>query len=788
MKKKFLLKSVMIMYLHGTLCLFTLCSQAQDVIMELNYTPTSSSIRAKPIMNTKAYTKVSESTHQTVYSRNNHSLNTRNSATDADSATLTIIFEYNPDLYSPSAVVVIDENGYDNTQYWEGENPVTLFVPVGNYDIVTESWVTDTINHAMNGLAYVIKELIDIESDTTIIIHVSDARNHIAAELYNEAGELLEPGIISGDFTQVIGGSATVLATNHILFTPSDYIVSSFTGNWGFKFDDHSQPNEFYINNVSERYTVLLERIGLSYSGAFYFTKYTSTNISGSLTLQNNPDDYILHQEKFQVSPVGESTANHYKAFQICDSWKGRGTGNGWSGYDKSDTIDPAEGIELFIDNPLSGNPIPEGYDLLINPCFVDQFEIVTDPEMGDYEVATTINGTAILKGDDGHVIYAANGLPHAGNFSFNMSDVGEIMYLPFHPKFSYSSGDNTNIVQGNNTPVASVIAQNYYADWLPGKYSYLLPQYIGRYGETRSRNDSTTVEMNYNNQNIFSGRYSDFESFMFQWVQQLNPAGLLDVTFTNLNSRVDSIPGKNITRVVYDWTKEDWTAPTVQMLQFRDASGNITDRFTSGTEGTLRLAAGDFEYINRPYNFKYTEGNTVELLYSKHDQNEWTAIELIKYPEAFFMPGYGDYYEASLASVQTEGNNVWYDVKIVCTDVAGNSQTQTISPAFLITNTLGIKENPNSANHCNLGIYPNPISDNSMVNFSLAERSAVKLSVYNLDGQLISQLLHKVMDKGVYRSHWETSDHVGNALKPGIYLLTLQTGSDVETIKVVVE
>ena len=130
----------------------------------------------------------------------------------------------------------------------------------------------------------------------------------------------------------------------------------------------------------------------------------------------------------------------------------------------------------------------------------------------------------------------------------------------------------------------------------------------------------------------------------------------------------------------------------------------------------------------------------------------------------------------------------MWYDVKIVCTDVAGNSQTQTISPAFLITNTLGIKENPNSANHCNLGIYPNPISDNSMVNFSLAERSAVKLSVYNLDGQLISQLLHKVMDKGVYRSHWETSDHVGNALKPGIYLLTLQTGSDVETIKVVVE
>ena len=53
--------------------------------------------------------------------------------------------------------------------------------------------------------------------------------------------------------------------------------------------------------------------------------------------------------------------------------------------------------------------------------------------------------------------------------------------------------------------------------------------------------------------------------------------------------------------------------------------------------------------------------------------------------PDLFFMPGFGYFYRGSLADVEANSANGWYDLRITVSDAAGNYLTQTLSPAFAI-------------------------------------------------------------------------------------------------------
>ena len=48
-------------------------------------------------------------------------------------------------------------------------------------------------------------------------------------------------------------------------------------------------------------------------------------------------------------------------------------------------------------------------------------------------------------------------------------------------------------------------------------------------------------------------------------------------------------------------------------------------------------------------------------------------------------LPFYGHYFEGSLVEEKSSSSNGWYDIRITLTDESGNSQTQTISPAFRV-------------------------------------------------------------------------------------------------------
>lgn len=74
----------------------------------------------------------------------------------------------------------------------------------------------------------------------------------------------------------------------------------------------------------------------------------------------------------------------------------------------------------------------------------------------------------------------------------------------------------------------------------------------------------------------------------------------------------------------------------------------------------------------------------------SPYALNDFEEIDMKENPEKM-VPGYGYFWEGSLARVDRKSENGWFDLRVTLTDQAGNSQSQVISPAFHVDNMTGV-------------------------------------------------------------------------------------------------
>jgi hypothetical protein len=78
-------------------------------------------------------------------------------------------------------------------------------------------------------------------------------------------------------------------------------------------------------------------------------------------------------------------------------------------------------------------------------------------------------------------------------------------------------------------------------------------------------------------------------------------------------------------------------------------------------------------------------------------------------------------------------------------------------------------------------GNYPNPFNPDTRIDFSLAERSPVSLTVYNLRGQAVRRLLkHQVLDAGTHQILWNGRDDEMRPLSSGVYLYRFEAGKTI--------
>ncbi|HLW33166.1 MAG TPA: T9SS type A sorting domain-containing protein [Aequorivita sp.] len=739
-------------HLFGILIFFSLLGgfslSAQQLLTEHISGTSDKSLNYQPHFDETSYTAVLDENGRKVFLKN-QTASQNTPGQNATNGTLSIDLVFDASQFYVSSVLIFNESGYMRNANWNGTNPIVVNLPDGTYDIMTEF---QPLNSDMSHI--VIKEQQNVQGNTTVQLNKTDAVNYVDITTYDENGEILEPEAGAGGY---------IFFDRYLYFTPTNLVT---IGDNYFETDPFGGADatwNFYINNVSNRYSIIQTLMGAGYEQGLYFKKYeTLSGIQGPVSIENDEKDWSYHTELFQPTQLADS--------EIAPAYFAASTFNGnlligWL-YSAGGQISPGDApFRAFLSNPLDGDPV----DFFVIPGIIDRF-VINDPTTGGVSYFT--KGNPVFSADNGQVQYGSGDLsfnshqsmldfiPFLGDDYYVMEN-NEIKLLPLHPRFTFDNTTTQSVVFGDNVPITV-------SDFKVNPNEFKIAN-KGRYGETRESDYlATQIEVKQNGSVIFSGTYEDFKDF------NLPSNGQFEIVMINDNTLVDGLEGKNTTTITYN-ADEDDAPPTLQHLQFRDADDQVTSVLDSGQGATVRLAAGDFIYNptggDNGY-YTYEEGNNVSLSYSLYNQNDWMELPLTEHPEYFQMPAFGDYYEASLEGIGNEDGNVWYDVKVICTDAGGNKQEQLISPAFKINEALSVQDITESS----FAVYPNPFSE--QLNFILPETvmGDYTFRVFDLTGRII--YANTQSDRSF---SWNSS-----SLSEGVYILSIENNGGAITKKVI--
>ncbi|MCB0284655.1 MAG: T9SS type A sorting domain-containing protein, partial [Calditrichaeota bacterium] len=71
---------------------------------------------------------------------------------------------------------------------------------------------------------------------------------------------------------------------------------------------------------------------------------------------------------------------------------------------------------------------------------------------------------------------------------------------------------------------------------------------------------------------------------------------------------------------------------------------------------------------------------------------------------------------------------------------------------------------------------YPNPFNPTTTIRYNLNKVSTVNISVYDILGKRIKELVNAVQNAGEYKISWDGKNNIGNSVSTGVYYYKLQT------------
>lgn len=641
-------------------------------------------------------------------------INKKENASEDGLVNVTIQLNYDQsEMYPSRQFTIVGENYSDdmwlNFDDENNANTTTCHIPAGTYDLLIPGrFINDS------GIIYSVKELVEIYNDTTIIFDFAESNVKYSFKSLKPNGEeaKLNEYVINErwEVTDTVSKGNTDYFADDIMLIQKEYgIVALYDCTTQFKKAGQNSGETVFVNRLSDRYKIASSRVFEDANGV-YVVKYETNQMNETL-LTNSPEDFVLYDETFiSIGSDTNELFQGFKTYELID--------NILIGGRQSNELRKISDTDTKLYVAVNRND-KEGskFDILVQPIFQDSyFETahygitINDEEgnpidfSGDIDINRTIVGLPVLFDKNGIVEYVNSGHAASGNYGFyDTEEGGDIILYPGHPRFSYSKHLKL-LPFGSSCPINSLMSQNSEGLIMPCKYSNLEPCYIGRYGEIVS--GCYTAEIRYND-SIICADCVLMPELLQLFAIQGNPDGIMRAHFENTNAVVDGLQGKNVTDVYYDQRQEDWTAPTLQMLQFKDSDGNINDRFNRSEDGIIEFAAGDF---NLKYNIDTYRGwfecqpQIVEVSYAQYNSTSWETLEVTEVSDDFFMPGFGYFYRGSLKDVV--GGNGWYDLKIKLTDLSGNWQEQLISPAFRIGNASTIISSVNDGSVTEVARY----------------------------------------------------------------------------------
>lgn len=590
----------------------------------------------------------------------------------------------------------VPQDGSDVYTYFSmhGEVIVPWNLPAGVYDFLL-------VFTGPDGLRLVAREGVTINSDTEIEADADEALvNHIEWQSYLPDGSKPIDDIDNGKMAE----GNTCIASRTFDAGPlgimSFDIVAKEFGRGEYR--DLQKENDIWVNNTEKFF--FGQTIVTVQDGAEYFIDMPA-NGAKSQKISNKTDGFThwnLNEPKDWNTVIGADAPLRWLCNGYDFVWNNQFQYNSRRIYDYKQE-------EQYVDQIyFCRGEAPDGWSFELFPTFM-----VTTFFDNELPLHFGIELPTMRFGNEGYRFQTFRQVgSHDSTLGFyNYDNMCERHYID-NPYLALNAGENP--IFGAATPIVQFSRPS-------EQFGY---SYLGRYGELRSvdyfgqdfsiRLDGKEVWTDYPDTQLFYTT-EDWEPGIAyekgEWEYEMSASNL----------KVDGLESK--THCLMRFKESDtFTWPTLTALQFRDSDGNITDRFDTGKEGTMIFYGG--EWSGNQF-FDCTAPRELKVEYAPYGSDTYTELEYAEQPDKRFMPAYGNCYEASLAQVTRTSASGWYDLRFTITDNQGNTQQQTVSPAFRIAEFAGI-ESVNSGQNDTVSV------DNRSI---IAPEGA---AIYSIDGRRV--------------------------------------------------
>ena len=136
------------------------------------------------------------------------------------------------------------------------------------------------------------------------------------------------------------------------------------------------------------------------------------------------------------------------------------------------------------------------------------------------------------------------------------------------------------------------------------------------------------------------------------------------------------------------------------------------------------------------------------------------------------------DRYEADFTLYGPNVSEIYYRTQKIFFNETGGYLTPDLS--------TGIADRPASTAGLRAVAFPNPFNPATTILLDLPGRAVIKAAIYDLQGRMIRQLLHRALPPGTSRLHWDGTNDRGAAVASGVYFLRLESPRTVKTLKLI--
>ncbi len=220
-------------------------------------------------------------------------------------------------------------------------------------------------------------------------------------------------------------------------------------------------------------------------------------------------------------------------------------------------------------------------------------------------------------------------------------------------------------------------------------------------------------------------------------------------------------------------------TATVVDTLEVRWPSGRVGRSYDLPVDRTLLVSESDIVPTLVADQSIAVHGGRVELHWRLHDPVSGDAFRVERRDalQGWFAPVSGAPVPDGNAWTWTDAGAVpgrTYDYRVILESDGVDVELFTSSPVTIPVLRTALQAN-----------VPNPFNPATTIRFTLAEPGRAKVSVYALDGRLVTRLRDESLQAGAHEVTWHGRDGRGRAVASGSYVVRLETGKEADARRI---